>query len=94
MINIADNQAVLKFGTGDICVNGGHIENTKIGTVGFKNQDIREIRSPGIVRAGVLIGTDIFDVLMEFTDIRSVDVVINALEEAKKMMKNEKKEIN
>lgn len=76
--------ATLKFGTGDINVVSGYKIDGSAGLVAFRNQEPREI----FVNNGdePLEDFNDYDVKMEFTNIRSFDVVINALQQAKEMM--------
>jgi len=87
MIKRENESVKLEFGTGDICVAGGYIEQEgyKIGVVIFANQDPREIGSPGIVKAGEG-SLDDYPVVMTFSKKESIDVVIKKLEEAKSYM--------
>jgi hypothetical protein len=86
MIKREDNQIDLEFGTGDICVNGGHFldENYKvIGMVAFSNQSAREINAIGDIKAGQECKVGDFPVIMTFAKAESIDVVINQLKQAK-----------
>lgn len=86
MIKKDNKQTDLEFGTGDICVNGGHFldENKKIvGMVAFSNQAPREINAIGDVKAGQECKVGDFPVIMTFTKPESIDVVINQLKQAK-----------
>jgi len=86
MIKFYENQTVIEFGTGDICVNGGDTLQGDIGIVAFANQDEREIGSHGKILAHMEYKHDDVDVLIKFTKIESIDVVIDALENAKACM--------
>jgi len=87
MIKRENKSVKLEFGTGDICVAGGYIEQEKgrIGVVIFVNQEPREIGSPGIIKAGE-VNLDDCPVVMTFSKKESIDVVIRKLEEAKSFM--------
>lgn len=84
MIKRDSKQTVLNFGTGDICINPGAIQSS--GIIGFKNQQPREIGSEGDIKAGKEVSTDIFDVVMKFQKVESIDVVIDALNEVRGLM--------
>lgn len=88
MINKNDKQVELRFGIGDICINGGSImeNNKKIGIVVFSNQAPREIGTVGDKKAGQSYDLDEFPVTMTFAKPESIDVVIEQLEQAKKDM--------
>ena len=86
MITKYENQTILKFGTGDICINTGLLEDAGVGLATFKNQTPREIGSLGDVQIGEEVSLDIFDVVMKFTRIESIDVVLRALNEVKEIM--------
>ena len=86
MINKNEKQTELEFGTGDICVNGGHFldgDNKIVGMVAFSNQSPREINAVGDVKAGQKCKVGDFPVVMTFTKAESIDVVINQLKQAK-----------
>ena len=88
MISINQEQTKLKFGNGDICVAGGYTEheNNKItGFVIFGSQEPREIGSPGVLKAGE-VNLEDYPVVMTFSNKKSIDVVIKALEQAKSYM--------
>ena len=88
MISINQEQTKLEFGNGDICVAGGYTEheNNKItGFVLFTNQDPREIGSKGVVKAGE-VNLEDYPVVMTFSNKKSIDVMIKALEQAKSYM--------
>lgn len=88
MIKRENKSVKLEFGTGDICVAGGYIEQEKgykIGVVIFANQEPREIGSPGIIKAGE-VNLDDYPIIMTFSKKESIDVVIRKLEEAKSFM--------
>lgn len=87
MIGIDKEQTLLKFGYGDICVAGGYTENEdkRTGFVIFTNQEPREIGSVGVVKAGEVDLED-YPVVMTFSNKKSIDVVIKALEQAKSYM--------
>lgn len=88
MIKTYVNQIELEFGTGDIGFNSGNcIENGKrIGIVGFYNQEARKIGECGDIKVGQERSTEDFPILMTFYKKESIDVLINALLDAKKQM--------
>jgi len=89
MIKINAEQTDLEFGTGDICVTGGHFLNEKLeknGLVTFSNQSAREIGTLGDIVIGGNYKLENFAVIMTFEKVESIDVVIRALEDAKSEM--------
>jgi len=87
MVKIVNGQTIIEFGEGDICVTGGDTLQSDIGIVTFKNQNKREIGSSGVIKANIEFDLNQVDVLINFHKVESIDVVINALQEAKKYMK-------
>lgn len=87
MIKISDEKpnAILEFGTGDICIASGYIEDEGYGIVGFVNQTAREIGEVGDIKAG-RHEVEEFEVMMEFSKVESIDVLIEKLKEAKGYM--------
>ena len=92
MIKINTKQTDLKFGTGDICVTGGYFLDEKLeknGLVTFANQSAREIGTLGDI-GDIVIGGNYklkdFVVIMTFKKVESIDIVIRALEDAKREM--------
>ena len=82
-------QVDLEFGNGDICISSGHYldeKDNKVGLVLFINQASREIGSKGMIVAGKQYKLGDFPVIMTFTKTESIDVLINALLEAKEEM--------
>lgn len=78
-------EIIMEFGNGDIAVGHGHMSpristEKKIVFVGYKNQTPRAIGSPG----EIIYKNE--DVKMVFTCKESIDVVINALNEARKYL--------
>lgn len=88
-INKEKPNAVMEFGTGDICIAGGYIENERYGIVGFVNQSVREIGEVGDIKAGKHEFEE-FDIMMEFSKVESIDVLIKELEKAKRYMLEDK----
>jgi len=89
MINKDNKQVDLEFGKGDICVNPGHYvdgENKKVGIVAFSNQSPREIGRVGDIKAHQEYKVGDFPVIMTFNKKESIDVVVQALLEAKENM--------
>lgn len=88
MIKKIGNQVEMQFGTGDIGFNAGAIkeDDDKVGVVVFYNQEPREIGSAGDIKAGTTVNINDFPVIMTFHKKESIDVVIEALIEAKKEM--------
>ena len=85
-------QTELEFGKGDIGFNSGSYFNEngdKVGLVGFYNQTEREIGLDGDIKVGQECSTGDFPILMTFTKTESIDVVINALIDAKNQMVKE-----
>ena len=91
MIKMLSDNVKMVFGTGDIGINSGIYKedsNNIMGIIIFYNQTPRKIGAPADVPAGTSVNIDEFPVLMEFHKPESIDVVINALSEAKEMMLN------
>lgn len=89
MINRNTEQTDLEFGTGDICVTGGHYvgeNDEKFGLVTFSNQSERGIGTLGDIVIGGEYKLKDFEVIMTFGKVESIDVVIRALEDAKREM--------
>lgn len=87
MIIKNEKQVDLEFGKGDICITSGSYldeNNNRVGLVSFIDQAPREIGSKGMIVAGGQYKLGDFPVIMTFADTRSIDVLINALLEAKK----------
>ena len=86
MIKRIDEQTIVNFGTGDINIIPGILTETEIGIVGLRNQAPREIGLKNGDKAPDNMNE--FKVILQFTKTESIDVLIYALNEAKKMMKN------
>jgi len=83
-----EGKAVARFGTGDILMTSLCNENREKCCIVLRNQDAKEI--------GEEVSTDGFhikkdDTLLVFTNIKSIDVLIDKLFEAKLMMKGTSK---
>ena len=92
MIKLSKNQTDLEFGNGDICITGGHYldeNDNRVGLVSFINQASREVGSKGMIVAGEQYKLGDFPVIMTFTNTKSIDVLVNALFEAKKEMEGD-----
>lgn len=97
MIIESNNQTDLEFGTGDICINSAYYingEKRKVGLVAFSNQSSRGIGEEGDIKAGQECKVGDFPVIMTFTKKESVDIIIKALQDAKKEMGVEEGKIN
>lgn len=79
-----EGNAVARFGTGDILMTSMCDVNRDSCCVVLHNQDAKEIGEE-VSTDGFRIAED--DTLLVFTDIRSIDVLIDKLFEAKLMMK-------
>lgn len=88
MIKKLEHQTKMEFGTGDIGFNTGAIkeDDTKVGVIIFYNQEGREIGTTGDIKAGTEVDINDFPVIMKFYRKESIDVIIEALLEAKKEM--------
>ena len=88
MIKQLQHQAKMEFGTGDIGFNAGAIkeDDNKVGIIIFYNQESRNIGDIGDIKAGTEVDINDFPVVMKFYRKESIDVVIEALLEAKKEM--------
>lgn len=85
MIKLNNNiTTIVEFGHGDIGIYPDMQD--KNGVIGFKNQISREIGSRAAEKdEGEMDITD-FPTVFKFTDVRSVDVLIDVLETVKKEM--------
>lgn len=84
-----DKQVVITFGSGDIFVGGGDNLQSKIGIVVLQNQEATPIGKHPTRKPGETIQHKDVDCLIQFTKIESIDVVISALQDAKRcMLKN------
>ena len=81
-----DGQVVITFGTGDIGINGGDRNQSKVGIVILNNQEPREIGTKGDIEIGEEVNHADCNVVIEFLKVESIDVVIRALGSAKKCM--------
>lgn len=88
MIKNLKHQTKMEFGTGDIGFNAGAIkeEDERVGIVIFYNQEAREIGDTGDIKAGEEVDINDFPVVMKFYRKGSIDVVVEALLEAKRDM--------
>lgn len=86
MIKRIDDQTIVNFGTGDINIIPGILTDTEIGIVGLREQAPRKIGLNNGDKAPDNINE--FKVILQFTKTESIDVLIYALNEAKKMMEN------
>ena len=88
MIKELEHQVKMEFGTGDIGFNAGVIkeEDKKVGIIIFYNQEARNIGDTGDIKAGTEIDINDFPVVVKFYRKESIDVLIEALLEAKKEM--------
>ncbi len=79
-----EGKAVARFGTGDILMTSLCNENREKCCVVLRNQDAKEIGEE-VSTEGFHIRKD--DTLFVFTNIKSIDVLIDKLFEVKLMMK-------
>ena len=88
MIKNLEHQVKMEFGTGDIGFNAGTIkeDDDKVGVIIFYNQEPRNIGDTGDIKAGEEVDINDFPVIMKFYRKESIDVVIEALLEAKRDM--------
>ena len=88
MIKQLEHQTKMEFGIGDIGFNAGSIkeDDAKVGVIIFYNQEARNIGDVGDIRAGEEVNINDFPVIMKFYRKESIDVIIEALLEAKKEM--------
>ena len=86
MIKRVDEQTIVKFGSGDINIIPGILTDTEIGIVGLREQEPREIGLNNGDKAPDNVSE--FKVILQFDKSESIDVLVYALNEAKKMMKN------
>ena len=89
MIREVGKQIIVEFGTGDINIIPGILIEEEMGIIGLREQEPRKI--------GLNNGdkppenTNMFKILLQFNKVDSIDVLIHALEEKKKMMNNRNK---
>ena len=88
MVKKLEHQTKMEFGTGDIGFNAGVVkeDDNKVGIIIFYNQESRNIGDIGDIKAGTEVDINDFPVVMKFYRKESIDVVIEALLEAKKEM--------
>lgn len=88
MIKNLEHQVKMEFGTGDIGFNAGAIkeDDNKVGIVIFYNQEARGIGSTGDVKVGEEVDINDFPLVMKFYKKESIDVIVEALLEAKRDM--------
>lgn len=90
MIKHFEDRVKLVFGTGDIGFNAGVFDDDRaIGPVGiliFYNQEARNIGEVADIKAGTTVAFEDFPVVMQFNKVESIDVLIEALNEAKQAM--------
>lgn len=84
MIKVSPGRMEASLGNGDICVIAGNIED--VGVVAFYPQEPRPIGSAGAIRADNPCDLDEFPLVMTFSNVESLDVVIEALQEVKELM--------
>ena len=87
MIVKNEEQVILEFGNGDICIAGGYSKNEdkKTGFVIFTNQEPREKGHVGDIKSGE-VDLEEYPIIMTFSKKESIDVVIKELEAAKSYM--------
>lgn len=86
MIKRVNEQTIVKFGSGDINIIPGILTDEEIGIVGLREQEPREIGLNNGDKAPY--NTNEFKVILQFDKSESIDVLIYALNEAKRMMEN------
>ena len=89
MIKKIGGQTTIDFGTGDVNIIPGILIEEKIGILGFRNQEPREIGLHNGDKAPD--STNAFEILMQFNKTESIDVLIHALKQTKEMMKRREK---
>lgn len=88
MIKNLEDRTEMVFGKGDIGFNSGvYLENdVMVGVLIFYNQEAREIGEVADIKAGTTVNFEDFPVIIKFNKVKSIDILIDALEEAKKSM--------
>lgn len=88
MINENQMQTLLEFGTGDIAISNGYsIKNNHFRSLlTFSNQSPRNIGDISDISGGEELQLKDFPVAMIFNKVESIDVLIEALLEAKEMI--------
>ena len=86
MIKRADNQTILRFENGDINIVRGIVLDEEIGCLAFREQKPREIGLNNGDKPSLEMSD--YSVIFNFTNTKSIDVLIHSLKEVKKMMNN------
>ena len=90
MIKHFEGKVELVFGTGDIGINAGVFDDARVirpvGLLIFYNQEARNIGDVADIKAGTTVAFEDFPVVMKFNKAESIDVLIEALNEAKQAM--------
>lgn len=99
MINVNKEMpnVVMNFGNGDICIAPGYkqdYDDKKNGYVGFKNQTPRAIAKGNTDLDDNTHYDEEFNVVMEFRESKSIDMLIGSLQCAKKYMTGMDNRIN
>ncbi len=86
MIKTENNQTIIRFENGDINIVNGILLDEEIGVVAFRKQTPRAISiSNGDKPSQEMLE---YPVIFNFTNTKSIDVLIYSLKEVKKMMNN------
>ena len=80
---------IVEFGTGDINIIPGILIEEEMGIIGLREQEPRKIGLNNGDKPPENI--NMFKILLQFNKVDSIDVLIHALEETKKMMNNRNK---
>lgn len=90
MIKVNEHNIELKFGTGDINILSGYVEEEtqNIGYVGYRNQTPREIGLNTGDNADDIKSLEDMPIVMTFSKVESVDVVIDALKEIREYIES------
>ena len=92
MIKRNERNIEMKFGTGDINILTGYINESELkvtGYIGYRNQAPREIGLFGGDNAKDIKCLEDMPIVMTFDKVESVDVMIDALKEIRGYIKKE-----
>lgn len=89
MIKIDNEKAIMEFGKGDIGINTYIRTDIDEKGIIFYNQEPRQIGEMADIKANTMVeNINDYPVKMIFPKVESIDVVINMLEELKKLVYN------
>ncbi len=93
MIKTENNQTIIRFENGDINIVTGIMDiEEPLGVIAFREQEPRQIAMHNGDKPSKEIAE--YPVIFNFTNEKSIDVLINSLELVKKYMKNRDEILN